>query len=148
MSMDLSALSDRSWRVLFSCCVKCNEFQHPQPTETTVPTCTISIYVGLKERESEIVHSVDEVRDAVKRYCNDIGFCVSLTQTEFIYTNGSESGVIIGLINYPRFPSNEDVLWRHALNIAAFLQCTCGQLRVSIVGPTDTTMLTAPRGIQ
>jgi len=161
--MDLSANSDREgeeefecqhtwdvnapcddWQTLLASCTKCGEFQHPQATQTDVPTFTAAIYLGLKERESGQVRSVDEVRDELRRYCDSVGFCVSLTPTEFIYTDGSEPGVIVGLINYPRFPSSHDVLWQKALTIAAYLQYLCGQLRVSVVGPTLTTMLTAP----
>jgi hypothetical protein len=31
--------------------------------------------------------------------------CVTVTATSYIYTGGEEAGVIVGFINYPRFPS-------------------------------------------
>lgn len=40
-----------------------------------------------------------------RKYCDDVGLCVTVTPTNYIYTNGEEEGIIIGLINYPRFPS-------------------------------------------
>jgi hypothetical protein len=48
-----------------------------------------------------------------REYCDKVGFCVTVSATEYIYTNGSESGVIVGLINYPRFPSTPgEILFR------------------------------------
>lgn len=40
-----------------------------------------------------------------KKYCNEVGLCVTVSKTEFVYTQGMESGVIVRLINYPRFPT-------------------------------------------
>lgn len=56
-----------------------------------------------------------------RKFCNDVGFCVTVTPTEYIYTGGAESGVIIGCINYPRFPMGHDELLAKASNLAELL---------------------------
>jgi hypothetical protein len=40
-------------------------------------------------------------------YCDQVGLCVTVTPTQYVYSLGpsDELGVIVGLINYPRFPS-------------------------------------------
>ena len=54
-----------------------------------------------------------KAKDSLRRQCFDEGLCVTLTPTEFVYTAGAESGVAVGLINYPRFPkSPEDIRLR------------------------------------
>lgn len=42
----------------------------------------------------------------LKKYCDEVGFCVTLTMVEYIYKEGTENGLQVGLINYPRFPSD------------------------------------------
>ena len=32
-------------------------------------------------------------------YCTNVGLCVTVTPTNYSYRNGSENGVIVGLIN-------------------------------------------------
>jgi hypothetical protein len=51
---------------------------------------------------------LDDIRRTCRRYCTDVGLCVTVTATEFIYTGGSEQGAAIGLLNYPRFPSTAE----------------------------------------
>jgi hypothetical protein len=43
--------------------------------------------------------------DICQKYCDEIGLCVTVEQTVYVYTNGQEAGVRVGLINYARFPS-------------------------------------------
>lgn len=108
-------------------------------TIKTVPTFTATIYVGLKERSSGVVW--DESRDKIQAYVNAVGLCVTHTRTEFIYTNGKEPGFIVGLINYPRFPSSQEQIKAHAIAIAEMLLKACKQMKVTVVMPTETIML-------
>lgn len=113
-------------------------------TATVVPTFTATIYVGLKVRQTgEILHQTIAT-SAIQGYVDLVGLCVTVTRTQFIYTNGSESGLAIGLINYPRFPSSAEQLRVHAIAIAEILLKTCKQLRVSVVMPSETIMLSMP----
>lgn len=109
----------------------------------TVPTHRIAIYVGLKHRSTGVVYPIDEARRVIQKYVNEVGLCVTLTPTEFIYTEGSEPGFAVGLINYPRFPSKPTTLLAHAEKLAALLQDDLRQLRVSIVADDVTVMLSS-----
>ena len=108
-----------------------------------VSTFTANIYVGLRHGYSDTVSSIDEVRQWVQAYCNEVKCGVTLTPTEFIYVNGNEPGVIIGLINYPRFTEPTEFIESKAFDIAIGLMKLCHQERISIVFPTETVMLEA-----
>lgn len=103
-----------------------------------------NIYVGLKETcrpVDQIVHNIGLVESVCQQYCDDIGFCVSVTPTKYIYTKGNEPGVIVGIISYPRFPFDNGELRRRALELAEILRQACGQFKVSVVMPSEVVML-------
>lgn len=106
-----------------------------------VDTFTANIYVGLRHGYSGNLSSINEVREWVQKYCNKVKLGATLTPTEFIYVDGREPGVIIGLINYPRFPSTKHQIWVHAQAIAKGLMELCHQERISIVFSDETIML-------
>jgi hypothetical protein len=58
---------------------------------------------------------------AMREFCDKVGFCVSVTRSCYIYTGGQEDGVIVGLINYPRFPLGPEALEAKAIAIGLFL---------------------------
>lgn len=106
-----------------------------------VPSFAATIYVGLKHRESGEAIAKAAAVAAIQAYVNAVGLCVSVTDTEFVYVNGRESGMAVELINYPRFPSTPDLIKAHALAIGEMLLKCCRQLRVSIVMPAETVMI-------
>lgn len=61
-------------------------------------------------------------KETCRRYCMRVGLCVTITPTEFIYTGGQEAGVVVGLRNYPRFPSEPDALLKAAEGLAESLR--------------------------
>jgi hypothetical protein len=71
-------------------------------------------------------------------YCDEVGFCVTVTPTSYIYTDGQEDGFVVGLINYPRFPLDPSELWARALSIADTLRVSLGQDSYSIQAPDKT----------
>jgi hypothetical protein len=109
------------------------------------PTFTATIYVGLRVGRSTDTaprfHTIDEVRDVCQRYCDEIGLCVTVTPTEYIYKGGNEVGAAIGLINYPRFPKPAEEIGRQALELAQRLLFAMEQFKVSVVFPDRTVML-------
>jgi hypothetical protein len=109
---------------------------------TTASTYKADIYLGLRRGygEDAPVVPLDEVKAVVQAYC-ECGLGVTLTQTEFIYTGGSEPGVIVGLINYPRYPMEPAEIRTHAIRLAEQLKELCEQWRVTIVFPGDTMLL-------
>ena len=46
------------------------------------------------------------------------GACVSISDEEYIYTMGHEAGIVVNLINYPRFPKEPAALLCQALELA------------------------------
>lgn len=76
-----------------------------------------------------------------REYVDTVGLCVTITKTEYAYTGGKEDGVIVGLINYPRFPATPATVRKRALALAGILRKRLGQTRVSVVFPDETVML-------
>ena len=62
--------------------------------------------------------SIDIIKNECRRYCLEIGLCVTVNPTLFIYTGGEEFGVEIGLINYPRFPDTPKSILNKAIELA------------------------------
>jgi hypothetical protein len=73
-----------------------------------------------------------------RAYCDEIGLCVTVTPTHYIYTDGQEQGVIVGLINYPRFPSDPQDIINKASALADRLREGLRQESYSIQTPERT----------
>jgi len=73
-----------------------------------------------------------------RAYCDETGFCVTVTPTAYVYTGGQESGVIVGLINYPRFPSEPRAIWHRADELGKRLCGSLGQDSYTIQAPDKT----------
>lgn len=99
-----------------------------------------NIFIGFLEFDTGVAHSLTEAHEICDKFC-DIGLCVTLTPTQFIYTGGGESGCIVGLINYPRFPTEEKFILMKALDLAKIFLYKFRQQRISIVTPEETIML-------
>lgn len=108
----------------------------------TVETYWANIYVGLQPGyASERVYTIDSVKNILRIYMDEYKLAVTLTPTNFVYVGGSEPGIIVGLINYPRFPSTKDEIIAKAKHLAEYLKKHLEQERVSIVFPDNTVML-------
>lgn len=77
-----------------------------------------------------------------RQFCLDVGLCVTLEPTTFIYTGGEEAGVRIGLINYPRFPATPEAILEKARALAERLVEGLCQHSYSIVTPDETHWVT------
>jgi hypothetical protein len=78
-----------------------------------------------------------EAVSACLAYC-EVGLCVTVTETRYVYTGDEEFGVIVGLINYPRFPKTPDEIWAHAEALAETLRLYLGQESYTIQAPDKT----------
>lgn len=68
---------------------------------------------------------IETAKDIIRRECRREGLCVTVEPTTFIYTGGEEAGYVVGLLNYPRFPSEpEDLESRGRLLMELLLQGT------------------------
>lgn len=75
----------------------------------------------------------------IREYCYGRGACFTVTPSRFIYTGGEEDGFVVGLVNYPRFPSTPRELDVHARNLAGLLLRACNQRTCLLVGTETTT---------
>lgn len=120
------------------------------PLITEIDTYTATIYVGTASSYNQrkkftnnpklIAHPMAG-KNLCEEYCDSVGLCVTFTETTFIYSGDSEPGLIIGLINYPRFPKSKNEIRRIAFDLARELQVLFCQKRVSVVFPDKTIMI-------
>jgi len=90
----------------------------------------------------EMAGDVETAKRWLRRFCYGRGLCVTVEPQTFIYTGGEEVGFSVGLLNYPRFPSELPALEARALEIAEGLIVECCQKTALIVGPRLTQWLT------
>ncbi len=95
----------------------------------TAKTITLSIYIA---------GDLEDARRVCRAWCFEIGGCVTVEPVEFIYTGGTETGVRVGFINYPRFPTEEDAMMRRATDLGMRLMIELMQNSFSIEGPSET----------
>jgi len=100
-------------------------------TSCEVPTFSVDVFIAGS-------HSV--AIEAMREFCL-VGLCVTVSETTYVYTGGMECGVRVGLINYPRFPSDPDSIFSTALDIGEFLIRKLHQQSCTIVGPNRTVFL-------
>jgi hypothetical protein len=67
---------------------------------------------------------------------------VTVTPTDYIYTGGGEAGVIVEIINYPRFPSEPADITQTAVDLGMTLMHKLYQRSFSVVTPDDTVRYT------
>lgn len=96
---------------------------------TTVDTIRFDIFIA---------GDLAQAQDVCREFCFDVGLCVTIEPVNYIYTGGQESGVRVGLINYPRFPVAHDALRATARSLAEKLMLRLYQHSYSIVGPQET----------
>lgn len=95
-----------------------------------VPTYTATIFVG---------GDLAKAREACRDFCDEVGLCVTVEPTDYIYTGGNTEGVRVGLINYGRFPATPDAITYKAELLARRLIVDLHQDSASIVA-TDRTV--------
>lgn len=106
-----------------------------------VETYQVTIALGLKEGYTGKQHTLDNITEFVLRFCTDNKLGVTITPTRFVYVNGWEDGVLIGIINYPRFPKPILEIKQTAISLAMKCMRRFKQHRVSVITPNKTIML-------
>ena len=74
----------------------------------------------------------------IQEYCDQVGYCVTIHSNLYVYRGGKEAGIRVGLINYPRFPSDPVTIVAKATEIAEKLRVGLKQESYSIETPHDT----------
>ena len=85
---------------------------------------------------------IEIAKQTIREFCLSNGFCVTIDPTTFIYTGGEEAGYVVGIVNYPRFPSDFDDLEIKAKTLAQLLLETTFQHSVLVVTPLATIWYT------
>lgn len=85
-----------------------------------------------------IAGEYEKAKDLCREFCNEVPLCVTVTPTEYVYTGGAESGVIVGLIQYPRFPSSTSEIFDKADKLGKRLCEGLHQASYTISTPTTT----------
>lgn len=68
------------------------------PTEAQCKTYWAKIFIA---------GPLDQIEQICREFVLKQSLCVTVTPTKYIYVGGEETGVEIGLINYPRFPHED-----------------------------------------
>lgn len=77
---------------------------------------------------------IDVAKQYLRKYCLR-GFCVSIQESHYVYTGGEESGYVVNLENYPRFPASQDQITETALNLCEELISETHQSSGMVVTP-------------
>lgn len=85
-----------------------------------------------------IAGNYDRIEEICREYCEN-SFCVNVVKNNYIYMHGEQSGAIIELINYPRFPELPTEIYQRAQALARTLAFECHQRSWSIMDPVLTT---------
>ena len=98
----------------------------------TAPSYPVSVFIA---------GDAASALQACREHCMKAGLCVTVTATEYVYTGGCEAGVIVGLINYPRFPATPDEMDAKALAVAEMLIERLCQHSATVQSPRNTVWL-------
>jgi hypothetical protein len=81
----------------------------------------------------------EQARQACREECMRQGLCVTVESASYIYTCGEEAGIVVGLINYPRFPAATVEIVDRAKQLGTLLMDRLCQRSFSIMTPFKTT---------
>lgn len=95
----------------------------------TVPTYWTRIYLS---------GPIEVAKQSLRGVCMNEGLCVTIDPTHYLYAGGEEAGYVVGLLNYPRFPCDADVMTITARRIALALMRETHQWSALIVNPELT----------
>jgi hypothetical protein len=97
-----------------------------EPHIAPAPSWPVTIHIG---------GDPFRARQICRSFCDDVGLCVTVTDTDYIYSYGSEAGVRVGLINYPRFPKDRREIEETAYKLACRLRHELDQQSFTIESP-------------
>jgi hypothetical protein len=89
-----------------------------------------------------IAGDVAHAKKIIRKYVWEEGLCVTVTPLDYIYTGGEEAGIMVELINYPRFPAKSSKITETAVDLGMTLMHKLYQRSFSVVTPDDTVRYT------
>lgn len=99
----------------------------------TVPTASARLYLS---------GPIEVAKQIIRADCLREGLCVTIEPTTFIYTGGEEAGYVVGLVNYPRFPSDQAAITARARDLMQRLLDGTHQHSALLVTPEVTEWVT------
>ncbi len=81
---------------------------------------------------------IERAKVFCQEYVDQQPWCVTITATDYIHPGVRDAGFVVGLIHYPRFPTEPAVIWAKAEDIAAYLRRRLGQQSYTIQAPDKT----------
>ncbi len=90
---------------------------------------------------------ISVAKQVVRKYCMELnqikgtGLCVTVDPTTFIYTGGEEEGFVVGMLNYPKFPTTEENLNQLAEELAGKLMDETYQWSALLVNPKTSVWI-------
>lgn len=100
-------------------------------TRLSAPTATFRIWVA---------GDIGAAKAICRAWCFREGDCVAVTPTTYVYTGGTEEGLCVSVVTYPRFPKPEFELAERAERLALELRDGLQQWGVLVEGPRDTVL--------
>lgn len=91
---------------------------------------------------------INIAKQTIRKFCFSNGLCVTIKKTDFIYTGGEESGFVVGLINYPKYPKTNEEIAKIAHDLANALLADSYQHSVLIQTPNETEWISFRSAIQ
>ena len=85
-----------------------------------------------------IAGDVADAKKIIRKYVWEEGLCVTITPLDYIYTGGEEAGMMVELINYPRFPAKSSKIAEIAVDLGMTLMQKLYQRSFSVMTPDDT----------
>jgi hypothetical protein len=85
-----------------------------------------------------IAGPIEVAKQLLRAECMREGLCVTIEPTHFLYTGAEESGYVVGLVNYPRFPSTPEALHERAVRVLHLLLDGTHQHSAMLMEPNAT----------
>jgi hypothetical protein len=85
---------------------------------------------------------IEVAKHAIRADTLRVGLCVTIEPTLFIYTGGEETGYVVGLLNYPRFPCDSKSLEDRARDLMQKLLAATHQHSALMVAPEFSEWVT------
>lgn len=103
------------------------KIENPKFTYTEQePSYTVTIHIA---------GNYDRIEQVCSDFCSEVGLCVNVKPTNFIYTYGEQSGAEIQLISYPKFQPTLGLSRRKAQMLCERLMDEVNQKSATITDP-------------
>jgi len=84
---------------------------------------------------------IDIAKQILREEAAKEGLCITIQPTLYIYTQGEETGYVVGFMQYPRFPKPEQEIYHRAKEIGIALMQKTFQGSFSVVAPDRTEFI-------